>query len=308
MEIELSPETSKCFNTLNGVASYKTVNVQYEYGMERNKECPLVVQAGGGGFLWTQPRTLGLHEIRTNFFSSWVTISFSRTQFHGVDILSPMVSTRSNYGWKVVSVVVVSAKARNRAFIERLQQAARKHNWETDTRDDGSPYLPNIECSPSHCMLYFLRTLWSTFYICTATILYCHDLLVVWFTKTWVGLETGFASLTTTTIYNKSPTVITASITLHPSGTGLPFNLPASVADARSLGFNWLLFGLDRSLWPLVSLEVTLELSASTQSTTDVPRRRHLLLKFLFLSACAISRIYAPTSRLTTRFHIPCPG
>jgi hypothetical protein len=34
------------------------------------------------------------------------------------------------------------------------------------------------------------------------------------------------------------------TLNLHPSGAGLPSNLPASVVDAPSLGFSWLLFDL----------------------------------------------------------------
>jgi hypothetical protein len=52
-----------------------------------------------------------------------------------------------------------------------------------------------------------------------------------------------FASLITTTVYNKSSTVIhfldasQGTLYLPPSGAGLPSNIMGSVADTRSLGF-----------------------------------------------------------------------
>jgi hypothetical protein len=112
------------------------------------------------------------------------------------------------------------------------------------------------------------------------------NLEVVWLIKVF-KLETGFICLAYShyklQVFNSYHCLDHSQAThnLHSSGAGLPFNLPASAADIRSLGFNWSVFSpsISSSIYLPLSSNDDLELSAAT----GVSQRNPLLLMFLFL-------------------------
>jgi hypothetical protein len=84
------------------------------------------------------------------------------------------------------------------------------------------------------------------------------------FIRTWFLFVTGFICFTSRhnisqQAFHSFPCLehSQGTLNLHPSGAGLPYNFPASVVDAPSLGFSWLLFDLLVS-GTLLELELSL--------------------------------------------------